>query len=187
MEKIFLHTCLCISLLLITSCNANRGNSSAYTDADTVAVENDTATAVETVQTEETTKPQKVDFIQGGVTYFGHEVKENAGLDMNEHSESDYTIQCFKDGTMKWHEKHYYRSGYERKYEGEWKKKTDSRYDVEYTWYEFWGTTYDIHMNSSYDMIGFADEDGNLYTMFSTEDPMEAIANNKSICKLKAQ
>lgn len=125
------------------------------------------------------------EFIQGGKTYTGVEIKDNAGFEGNEHSETTYVIECFNDGTMTWYSKTIFHNGYERKYQGEWKKNSGSKFDNSYTWYEFWGDTYDLHMNKHHEMIGFVDEQGRLYTMFSVEDPVMAIHNNKSVCQLR--
>lgn len=168
--------------LLIGSCSQQKGNSAAEQQA--VVDSNEGAESAPIVN-----KPQpvNVDFIQGGKTYTGKEVKDNAGYEMNEHSETEYEIQCFKDGTMKWHEKHYFHTEYENEYEGKWKKNSGSKYDNAYTWYEFWATTYDMYGNDRYKMIGFVDDKGNLYTMFSVEDPIMSIHDDKSVCKLSAQ
>lgn len=127
------------------------------------------------------------DFIQGGHSYTGIEIRDNAGLERNEHAETTYTINCYNDGTMTWQEISDYHGQREHKYQGNWKKNSGSKFDNSYVWYEFWGTTYDIHMNEHYQMIGFADEQGQLYTMFSVEDPVMAIYNNQSVCQLKAK
>ena len=107
-----------------------------------------------------------------------------------ERRETRYSIKCYNDGTMTWSEDLSKNGGdpSHRKFEGEWKKVTTSKHDVVYTWYEFWATTYDIHMNSHYSRIGFIDEKGQLY--FVGADPEDEIPANRStfvLCTVSAQ
>lgn len=138
------------------------------------------------------------DFISGGHTYVGTRVHDvEAQFDYADHKEGDkiryenhYTIQCYKDGTMTWSEETSENGGEpnHKKFDGEWKKETVSIHDVEYTWYGFWATTYDMHLNSRYSLIGFIDEKGQLY--FGGANPKEEIPANRTtfvLCKVSPQ
>lgn len=166
-------------------------------DSDTVVAD---STTVDTTSTEPTTEEEDVpdDFITGGNTYVGvrdHEVETQ--FDDEDHKRGDmvryvthYTIKCYKDGTMTWSEKTT-KDGKEcspRKFEGEWKKVTISKHDEVYSWYEFWATTYDMHLNSSYSRIGVIDEKGQLY--FEGADPRDEIPENSTqfvLCTVSRQ
>ncbi len=138
------------------------------------------------------------DFISGGNTYVGTRVHEvEIQFDYGDDKKGDlvryethYKIQCYKDGTMTWSEDTSKNGGEpsHKKFDGEWKKETVSIHDVEYTWYGFWATTYDMHLNSHYSLIGFIDEKGQLY--FEGADPKKEIPANSTtfvLCKVSPQ
>lgn len=165
------------------------------------STEADTSTAIEqepepVVESEEQDVP--TDFISGGNTYVGTRVHEvEAPFDYGDDKKGDlikyethYTIQCYKDGTMTWTEDTSKNGGEpsHKKFDGEWTKETASIHDVEYTWYGFWATTYDMHLNSRYSLIGFIDEKGQLY--FEGADPKKEIPANSTtfvLCKVSPQ
>ena len=159
------------------------------------STEADTSTVIEqepepVVESEEQDVP--TDFISGGNTYVGARVHEvEAPFDYGDDKKGDlikyethYTIQCYKDGTMTWTEDTSKNGGEpsHKKFDGEWTKETASIHDVEYTWYGFWATTYDLHMNSRYSLIGFIDEKGQLYC--EGADPKKEIPANSTTCVL---
>ena len=172
----------CLITLSLASCGGNTNKSNmiaadedSVASQDSMASETVEASTIETNQSENE-ESQKVDFIRGGVTYKGLEVRENAGLNMNEHSETEYTIQCFKDGTLIWTEKHTFSDGKttESSYQGRWDKQTVSKFDEEFTGYNFWADTYSGEKSP----LGWADNEGNLHTAMSDE---------RVACKLRAQ
>lgn len=136
------------------------------------------------------------DFISGGNTYVGTEVKDVECLfDYGGNKKGDivryqthYIIKCYNDGSMTW-SKDISKNGGEPShfnFDGEWKKVTESKHDVVYTWYEFWATTYDMSARSHYSRIGFVDEKGQLY--WEGADPVTDIpANNNVLCTVSAQ
>lgn len=177
----------CMITLSLASCGGNTNKSNmiaadedsvtsedSVASADSMASETVEASTIETNQSENE-EYQKVDFIRGGVTYKGLEVRETAGFNMNEHSETEYTIQCFKDGTLIWTEKHTFQGKTTKSsYQGRWDKQTVSKFDEEFTGYNFWADTY----SGGKSPLGWADNDGNLHT---------AMSNERVACKLRAQ
>ncbi len=192
-----------VALLFIVLSSGSRATQKVQ-DSNSVVSDTavaDTSTVIEqepdsVVESEEQDIP--TDFISGGNTYVGTRVQDVENLfDDEDHKKGDiiryethYTIQCYKDGTMTWSEDTSKNGGEpsHKKFEGEWKKETVSIHDVEYTWYGFWATTYDIHLNSHYSLIGFIDEKGQLY--FEGANPKREIPANSTtfvLCKVSRQ
>lgn len=152
------------------SCNRNGSslNQNAIDDySDSISID---TTVVSILAKNEVEQSQSKDFVYGGATYSGYESHDNKSLfgdDIGQmlHWETTYSIQCFNDGTMTWSSqtKKNGVDSYKHKYEGEWKKNTGSKHDIEYTWYEFWADTYDIYLNKHHSMVGIIDNEGNLF------------------------
>ena len=184
-----------IALLAFAFCgcqNKQSSNQELVEQVDTVSVIQEDSEPVEQPEEQVISK----DFIRGGNTYVGTEEKDVEKLwDDIDGKKGDiikvktrYTIKCYNDGTMTWSEDKT-RNGGEpshKNFDGEWKKVTESKHDVVFTWYEFWATTYDMHMNSHYSRIGFVDEKGQLY--WEGAEPVTDIPANKYVvCTLSAQ